>query len=87
MVDACMQFDLFLILGILGMLLVLVGFLMLQRHKWTADDTAYDLVNFLGAGLLVVYAIPGRAWPFIILNGIYALYSLKELVTDLSKKG
>jgi lipid-A-disaccharide synthase-like uncharacterized protein len=81
-----MEFDLFFILGILGMLLVLIGFLMLQRHKWTADDTAYDLVNFLGAGLLVVYAIPGRAWPFIILNGIYALYSLKELIVDVTQK-
>lgn len=81
-----MQFDLFLILGILGMLFVLFGFVMLQTHRWTPDDLAYDLMNFLGAGLLVVYAIPGRAWPFIVLNGIYALYSLKEIIVDLTAK-
>ena len=72
--------DLFLALGILGMAAILFAFLMEQRHKWSGDDLIYDFTNFVGSFLLVVYGLSGRAWPFVILNGVFAIYSLWDLV-------
>lgn len=83
-----MVYDPFLILGIIGMICILVGFLLTQLHIWTQDQIRYDIVNFIGSALLVIYALEARAWPFVILNGVWALYSLKDVIADLitSKK-
>jgi hypothetical protein len=78
-----MTFDFPLIAGIIGMVLVLIGFIMIQIHKWTPDDTAFDVINMIGSGLLMYYAFVGKAWPFFVLNGVFTLYSLKEVVGDL----
>ncbi len=68
--------------------LVLIGFIMIQTHRWTSDDLGFDLVNLFGSGMLCFYGYVGHAWPFVILNGVFALYSLKEVIGDLltSKK-
>ena len=72
--------DLYLTLGIAGMGMILLGFLLINRHAVTADSLFYDALNFVGSSLLVISAIPDRAWPFIILNGVFALFSLKDLL-------
>ncbi len=74
-----------LTLGMIGMLLILIGFFMVQSHRWSQDDLKYDLINAVGSLLLVIYGIEGRAWPFVILNTIWALYSLKDVITDTMK--
>lgn len=81
-----MTLDLPLLLGILGMILILVGFFGVQTHKMNQDALGYDILNFLGSALLVYYGLVGHAWPFVILNGVWALYSLKDIVSDLMKK-
>jgi hypothetical protein len=45
------------IIGLVGMFLILLAFLMEQRGKWNRKDLVYDFVNFIGSGLLVIYAI------------------------------
>lgn len=77
--------DPFLLLGIAGMVCILYGFLMVQTHRWSEDSTIYDALNFIGAALLVFYALSGRAWPFVVLNAVWALYSLKDIFLDLKK--
>lgn len=69
----------FLSIGIAGMCCILFGFLMVQTHRWSQDDTAYDLTNAVGSLLLVINAATIRAWPFFILNSIWFLYSLRDL--------
>lgn len=64
-----------LTLGIIGMSLILVGFLLNQLKIWSQDSVVYDLVNFIGSILLLLYALYGGAWPFVVLNGVWALYS------------
>ena len=81
-IDA-IETDLFLTLGILGMVCILYAFLMVQTHRWSQDDMKFDLVNLIGSALLLVYAVNGEMWPFVILNGVWALYSLKDVVKDL----
>ncbi len=72
--------DLFLLIGIVGMACILFSFLMVQRHTWTQDDLIYDLLNAIGSILLVINAVAGGAWPFVILNTIWALYSLRDVI-------
>lgn len=77
-----MHFDFPLLLGILGMILILIGFFGVQTHTMNQDDLSYDILNFLGSALLVSYGVAGHAWPFVILNGVWALYSLKDILND-----
>lgn len=68
------------ILGTVGASIILIFFLLSQTHKISVDSKAYDLFNFLGSGLLIAYSILISAWPFVVLNGIWAIYSLKDLI-------
>lgn len=73
-------------IGIVGMMLILIAFFQVQRHAWSQDSLKYDIVNFIGSSLLVFYAVTGGAWPFVILNGVWALYSLKDIIADITTK-
>ena len=70
----------FTILGFIGMTLILIAFIQEQRGKWIRTMFIYDSANFFGGLLLVTYGISGKAWPFVILNSIWTLYSLKDLL-------
>lgn len=77
--------DPFLLLGIVGMACILLAFLLEQRGIWKNDGLAYDVANCLGSFLLVAYAIAGRSWPFIVLNAVWGLYSLYDVIMDLHR--
>jgi len=79
--------DLPLTFGIVGMVCILFAFLMVQLHYWTQDQMRYDIVNFFGSALLLIYAFEGRVWPFVILNSVWALYSLWDVMGDMRKRG
>ncbi len=74
-------------IGILGVGAILVAFLMNQTGKWNREDLAYDFLNLLGAALLVWYSVLIASYPFIVLNGIWALYSLLDVWHDLERDG
>lgn len=78
--------DPYLIIGIVGMICILAAFLLNQMNKWSSESLSYDTTNALGSLLLVIYALDGKAWPFVILNGVWLIYSLKDVVLDLQKK-
>lgn len=72
-----------LVSGIVGMFLILLAFLMNQFHRWKTDSLIYDLVNVIGSLLLMVYAIFLNSYPFIILNLIWLLFSLRDVFLDI----
>ena len=74
------------IIGIIGALIILYAFVMNQLSKISIDDFQFDFLNFLGSALLVWYAIEINAIPFMIINGIWGLLSLKDLTLWLFKK-
>lgn len=74
------------LIGSLGASLMLLAFVMLQIKKWPSDGVTYDLANLLGGALLVCYAWLLRSWPFLILNGIWTLVALRDLIRDSVKK-
>lgn len=75
--------DIWLLIGVVGMVCILIAFFLLETHRWSADGIAYDAMNLVGSILLVVNAFHGKAWPFLILNTIWGLVSLRDVVLDL----
>ncbi len=73
-----------LVIGIVGMALILLAFLLNQINTWRNDDLVYDIANFLGSSGLVYYAWVGHAIPFIILNTVWAFFSLRDIFVDMS---
>lgn len=78
-----MIFDLTTILGIIGSILILVAFILEQTEVWNSEMLRYDFVNLIGSAILVYYGFLIHGYPFVILNSIWALVSLRDLVLDI----
>ena len=77
---------LIILTGFIGMTLILFAFFMNQANKWKADYLVYDLFNSIGGLLLVVYAILIESYPFLVLNSIWTIVSVRDVVLGLQKK-
>lgn len=73
------------LIGTTGAFLILVAFVMNQLNKWRSDWLVYDAVNLVGSAFLVLYAYILKSYPFLVLNGVWALVSLRDVVVELSK--
>ena len=71
-----------LIIGIAGAALILLAFILSETHVWSEDDLTYDAVNLIGAALLIWYSWLIHSWPFAILNGVWALVALRDVILD-----
>jgi hypothetical protein len=67
---------LFQVMSLLGAFMVLGAYVALQRGWLTGDDRLFNLLNFVGAGMLTWVAIEDRRIGFILLEGAWALLSL-----------
>ncbi|MEM0231473.1 MAG: hypothetical protein QXW00_03610 [Candidatus Woesearchaeota archaeon] len=72
------------IIGFLGMATILIAFLLNQKGIWNSTSLKYDLSNLAGAIMLMIYASHLKSYPFLILNCIWALASLKDVITDIA---
>ncbi len=75
-----MILDLITILGIVGATLILVAFVLEQTKIWNSEMLKYDLVNLVGGVLLVYYGIKIKGYPFVVLNSIWTLVSLRSVI-------
>lgn len=73
------------IIGSIGAALILIGFTLNQLNKWKKTDLRYDVVNLIGGALLVVFSWMISAWPFLVLNAVWTLVSLRDVINDLKK--
>jgi hypothetical protein len=67
---------LYQVISLVGAVLVLAGYVALQRRWLAREDRLFNLLNFVGAGLLTWVAIVDRRVGFILLEGAWALLSL-----------
>lgn len=81
-----MIIDFTTIIGIIGAGLILTAFTLAQLKKWSDEWLRYDLVNLIGSGLLMWYGLMINGYPFVVLNGIWFLVSLRDVIIDLKKK-
>lgn len=66
-------------IGVAGSTILLAFFVANQLGKLTAKSWIYDAGNFTGAALLLAYAVSISAWPFAVLNGVWALVAVRDL--------
>ncbi|HEY7060943.1 MAG TPA: hypothetical protein VII06_05640 [Chloroflexota bacterium] len=74
------------LLGTLGMLLLLGAFLANAMGRLTATGALYHLLNGLGAALLAWYSVQLGVWVFAVLESVWALAALWNLVRALRRR-
>ncbi len=65
---------------IIGSLIVLVPFVLVQLRKLTPTHPAYLVANAVGSSVLAVEAVIGQQWGFLLLEGVWAIVSVVGLV-------
>jgi len=71
------------ILGILSALLILAGFIANEYGRLSSGSLWYDLLNFIGAIGLFVYAYTQGVVPFMLTNGVWAFVSGVDVIRYL----
>ena len=74
------------IIGTVGALIILISFILNEIHRLDSESFIYDFLNFIGAGLLALYAYILSSIPFLILNIVWAIVALRDIILDLRKK-
>jgi hypothetical protein len=72
--------------SIIGAALLLIGFVSMQMGKMRSDGAAFNMLNFVGSGLLAWVAIHDRRAGFIILEVVWALACLPPLFRAFTGK-
>lgn len=72
-------------IGIAGMAILLSAFIMNELGKWHVNSRIYDFANFFGAFLLTVYALALGSIPFLVLNGVWTIVSIRDLFEGSSR--
>jgi uncharacterized protein YqhQ len=68
-------------IGLIGMSLILLAFLLGEFfNKCNPNTLTYNLINLIGAGILVYYSYLISSWPFLILNFVWSLVALIKLI-------
>ncbi|MDO5046549.1 CBU_0592 family membrane protein [Campylobacter sp.] len=79
--------DIFQIIGLLGMICIVLGYFLLQIGKMTSEDLSYQLINLIGAILLIISLfvhfnlgsfLIEVFWIFITLYGIFKIYKNRK---------
>lgn len=78
--------DIITIIGALGALIILIAFILLEAEKLSSESTWYDVLNLIGGALLATYAWLLQSWPFLVLNGIWTLVALRDVLRDASPR-
>ncbi|HSX46641.1 MAG TPA: hypothetical protein VLF87_01475 [Patescibacteria group bacterium] len=68
------------IVGFVGASLILLGFYRTSIGQWKNKAFWYELDNFMGAGLIVVYQVHTHAYITVVLNVIWCFVAFRGLV-------
>lgn len=68
------------LISLTGAALILAAYVANQRGWLTPRHASYNLMNLVGALLLLWVALVDWRWGFIVLEGVWALASIPPLV-------
>lgn len=68
-------------IGIIGALLILLGFYRISIGKWTGKSFWYELDNLLGAIFILIYQLHYHAYISVIVNVIWAIVAFRGVVS------
>lgn len=73
------------ILGVAGAVFILMAFLIRDNKRFGVGTNLFLGFNLLGSLLLVLYALDGKVWPFVILNIVWLIDSSWSLMKKALK--
>lgn len=73
------------IIGLVGMFLILSAFILNQVHIWKDTYLKYDIFNAVGSLLLIIYSALILSYPFLILNLVWFVVSIRDVIFDVNK--
>ncbi|AYL98164.1 CBU_0592 family membrane protein [Mucilaginibacter celer] len=62
-----------------GVIILLIAFLLNLTNKLSAQNKAYSLMNFIGAGTCCYASFMVNFYPFVVLEGVWAFVALISL--------
>lgn len=65
---------------VLGSLCVLLPFVLVQLGRLSSASRWYGWLNLIGSTVLAAEATVGGDWGFLLLEGVWALVSLRSLL-------
>ena len=68
-------------IGSFGVFLILLAYFLNVTGKLSSKQLVFILLNLIGAILACLASILLNYWPFIILEGVWALVSIYALIT------
>jgi hypothetical protein len=73
-------------IGFIGVTILLIAYFLNLTDKIGKDSVVYLQMNFFGAGLACLASVLMNYWPFIILEGSWALVSAIGIVNYIKNK-
>lgn len=70
------------IIGWLGAGLLLLGFSLNLFHVITAKSRTYLLLNLISSAMLLYNAYMNGAFPFVVVNSVWVIFSAYQLVRN-----
>lgn len=67
-------------IGFIGVFLILIAFFLNERELISTKNLWFIILNLVGASLACLASILLNYWPFIILEGVWALISVNALL-------
>lgn len=81
-----MEFDIYNIIGLFGVFLYILAYLLLTLQKVTADSLTYILLNMAGAGLVLVSLVVYPNLPSIITQIVWIVISIVDVYNSFKTK-
>ena len=72
--------------GYIGLLFILTAFILNISKKINTDSKLYNILNLIGGASLTYYSFTLKSIPFIILQAIWAIFALYNLIRILVRK-
>lgn len=72
--------------GYFGLLLILTAFILNISKKINTDSKLYNLLNLIGGASLAYYSFTLKSIPFIVLQAIWAVFALYNLIRGFARK-
>lgn len=73
------------VFGNIGVVMILIAYFLVSTGRMKSMSARYQVLNLVGAAVLVAYSFALAAWASVALNAIWAVIALVSLVRLRSK--